>query len=45
METFFSDGKLWPGGGPYPHFLVQLGDRPQFCVYARAHHELFGRYP
>ena len=45
MEKFFSDTKVWPAGGPFPHFLVLLCEYPEYRAYARAHHHLLGQYP
>ncbi|MFC8708912.1 2'-5' RNA ligase family protein [Streptomyces sp. NPDC057197] len=44
MENFFVPSKIWQGGGPYPHILVLLSNYPEFCDYARAHHELLAEY-
>jgi 2'-5' RNA ligase len=43
VETFFHEKRMWLGG-PYPHFLVLLGEHPQFRAYARAHRELLDQY-
>ncbi|MFJ2175980.1 2'-5' RNA ligase family protein [Streptomyces sp. NPDC087851] len=44
MENFFVPKKIWQGGGPFPHVLVLLSEYPEFCEYARAHHELLSEY-
>lgn len=44
MENFFVPKKIWQGGGPFPHALVLLSEYPEFCEYARAHHELLSEY-
>ena len=36
METFFGQRWLWPGGGPFPHFLVALDESTEYKEYARA---------
>ncbi|MFI9176165.1 hypothetical protein [Streptomyces lincolnensis] len=44
MERFFHSGRLW-GEGPYPHFLILLGEHPAYRAYAEAHHGLLSDYP
>lgn len=44
MERFFHSGRLW-GEGPYPHFLILLGEHPAYRAYAEAHHDLLSGYP
>lgn len=44
MRNFFDAGRIWDGGGPYPHVLVLLDQYPEFRAYVRAHHELFAAY-
>jgi len=39
MQPFFSPRKLWPGGGPYPHFIIELGGHPGFTAFARGYRE------
>ncbi|MGW0538099.1 2'-5' RNA ligase family protein [Streptomyces sp. NPDC003032] len=45
MDTFFTPEKLWPGGGPYPHFLVLLEKMPAYRSYARAHASFLAGFP
>ncbi|MFJ4800892.1 2'-5' RNA ligase family protein [Streptomyces murinus] len=44
MESFFTPKKIWKDQGPFPHVLVALSEYPEFCEYARAHHELLSEY-
>ncbi|MFI9041750.1 hypothetical protein [Streptomyces sp. NPDC053726] len=44
MENFFVPGKIWKGGGPYPHVLILLSEYSEFREYARAHRDLLAEY-
>ncbi|MFJ1757255.1 2'-5' RNA ligase family protein [Kitasatospora sp. NPDC088134] len=44
MENFFDAKKLWPDAGPYPHFLVLLGEHPAYRAFADAHRDLLAEY-
>ncbi|WP_411574797.1 2'-5' RNA ligase family protein [Streptomyces fradiae] len=44
MDTFFTPSKIWPGGGPYPHFLILLDRYPEYREFARAHADLLAAH-
>jgi 2'-5' RNA ligase len=44
METFFGQRWIWPGGGPYPHFLITLDESPEYKEYAHAARKHLLRY-
>jgi hypothetical protein len=37
MDNFFNPDRIWPNGGPYPHFLITFDQHPEYRAYARAH--------
>ncbi|QKW20555.1 2'-5' RNA ligase family protein [Kitasatospora sp. NA04385] len=44
MKPFFTPHRMWPGGGPYPHFLILLDRYPAYRAFVRAHHDLLAEY-
>jgi hypothetical protein len=44
MDNFFDSKRIWPGGGPYPHFLILFDRHPEYRAYARAHADLLSSY-